>query len=78
VIELGFTSSPTPGLKGKLFFYVFYRKLMRAAKSPGLHGTVPSSTFLHQNNICMSAIVVSQYGATTRDKRLAKEEGGRP
>jgi hypothetical protein len=33
-----------------------------AAKSPGL-GQLPSSKFVCQNNICMSAVVGFQYGA---------------
>jgi hypothetical protein len=35
-----------------------------AAKSPGL-GQFPSSKIFLQNNICMCAVVVSQYGAMT-------------
>jgi hypothetical protein len=33
-------------------------------KEPGL-GQCPSSKIFRQNNICMSAVVGSQYGATT-------------
>jgi hypothetical protein len=36
-----------------------------AAKSPGL-GQCPSSKIFRQNNICLSAVVGSQSGATTR------------
>jgi hypothetical protein len=35
-----------------------------AAKSPGL-GLLPSSILNRQNNICVSAALGSQYGATT-------------
>jgi hypothetical protein len=35
-----------------------------AAKSPGL-GQCPSSKYFRQNNICLSAVMGSQYGATT-------------
>jgi hypothetical protein len=63
---------PSPGLKGKIFSLGLHKKLMRApetpstgtAKSPGL-GQCPSSKFVRRNNICMRAVLDSQYEATT-------------
>jgi hypothetical protein len=63
---------PSPGLKGKIYTIGFIYEINEscgnskygAAKSPGL-GHCPSSIFFRQNNICMSAVVDSQYGART-------------
>jgi hypothetical protein len=42
-----------------------------ATKSPGLE-QFPSSKFFRQTSICMSAVVGSQYGATTEESLLAQ------
>jgi hypothetical protein len=60
------------GLKGEKFSIGFTQKINESsgsskygtAKSPGL-GPCPSSKIFSPNNICMSAVEGSQYGATT-------------
>jgi hypothetical protein len=59
---------PSLGLKGNIFSIFLHESSGNfkylAAKSPRL-GQCPSSKFFVQNNICMRAVVDSQYGATT-------------
>jgi hypothetical protein len=70
-VELAF--SPVRGSRAKYFSIGFILEINKssgnskygAAKSPGL-GQFPSSKFVLQNYICISAVVGSQYWAMTK------------
>jgi hypothetical protein len=48
-----------------IFLLALHRKLMKAPDTLPRLGQFPSSILFRQNNICMSAVLSSQYGATT-------------